>query len=671
MPTGPREDITVRVGAQRGRAGHLPAVLRRLTRAGGQMARPTCLAVLAMVLIGAALLRFTGLDREGRWGDEYHQTRSYDLPLSYPHYVVLAAREQRQPPADYLIGWLLAKVHRSDWVRRAPAAFFGVLGVALCFALTRRVLAPGEGIIAACLVALAPLHWALSREARPYTIATAAMLVMLLTMERALSQPTRRRLITYAAAAYAFTLTRSLLSLVILLAIGISLTLAWAGGRLRHGQRLETLSHRDHRGLRERFGAFLFFSVSSVSSVASHNPGGQAALKSIHRVGIATLLVGVAAIPMFFFLASGNVYTVLSPAGAALATVLGQPWPQRLAANFATWTAMPRDMFGEGYLIVMAFALLGLVRLWQERRTLSLAGRLILGVMLLSGPLYLLVYSTAVTFHPINTRYAMFLIPILSILAGVGFIGLVRGLWRIAPAHVGLSHLASAVALAVLLASPMHKTLGLTNHFFRPDWRGCAAYLETRVSPRDVIIVFQDRPLSRPQATFWGKYDWPTSMARPLAEPAWSLASSESHWQRLAKQAGQVYLVIRRSVRAGPRDAYLARGLHEAPHGTTLTKFRGLDLLTISTPADSAIDRMIQACDILVSIPKKHADSDAIPLALRSRLELLAGRLPSAVESFDRARQLVPPRLSDWFSARLAIHVDALDGTAEVALADR
>ena len=664
MPTSPPEERVVRVGARCAQ----PVTLST---------RLPILAVLTIVLIGASLLRFTGLDREGRWGDEYHQTRSYDLPLTYPHYVVLAARDQRQPPADYLIGWLLAKVHRSDWMRRAPAAFFGVLGVALCFALTRRMFAPGEGIIAACLVALAPLHWALSREARPYTIATAAMLVMFLAMERALSEPTRRRLIIYAAAAYAFTLTRSLLSLVVLLAIGMALTLAWAIVRLREGQRQGILSHRDHRGLREKFGSFLFFSVASVFSVASPNPGSQgalrrqAALRPIRRVGMATLLVGLAAIPMFLFLASGDVYTVLSSSSAALGTVLGQPWPQRLAANLATWTTVPRDMFGDGFLIVITFVLLGLVRCWRERRALSPAGRLILGVMLLSGPLYLLVYSTAVTFHPINTRYALFLIPILSILAGVGFIGLVRGLRRIAPGYVGLRGLASSVALAVLLASPMHKTLSLTNHFFRPDWRGCAAYLETRVSPRDVIIVFQDRPLSRPQATFWGKHDWPASMARPLAEPAWSLVSSQSHWQRLTKQDGQVYLVIRRTVRAGPRDAYLARGLKEAPHGTTLTKFRGLDLLTLSAPADSAIDRMIQACDILISIPKKHADSDAIPLALRSRLELLAGQRPSAAESFDRARQLVPPRLSDWFSARLAVHVDALNGTAEVAAADR
>lgn len=599
------------------------------------------IAALALILAGAGLLRLSGLDREGRWGDEYQQTRSYDLPLTYPHYVVMAAKQQGQPPLDYLIGWLLTRVHRSDWMRRMPAAVFGILGVALCFALTRRMFSPPAGLVAAGLLAVAPLHTALSREVRPYTIAMAAMLLALLAMERALSQPVRRRLIVYAVVAYVFTLTRGLLPLVVLLSIGVSLTLVWV---------LPALSGKRPTEFRHTQGW----------------PEG-----AIRRVWFTTLLVGLAAVPMVFFLVSGNPYTVLNSAGRTAGTLRGQPLFERLSVNLAAWADLPRDIFGEAYAVVLAFVFLGLLRLWREVRRArgpSPTSRLILGVMLLSGPLYLIVYSATVSFHPINTRYGMFLTPILSIIAALGFVQITQWLRQIAPERIGLRVLASTVVLSILVASPMHMTLRRMNYFSRPDWRGCAARLEPTVSPNDVIVVFQDRPLLEPQATFWGKYDWPVSMARPLAEPLWSLASSESHWQRLTKQDGQVYVVIRREVRAGPEDIYLSYGLAEAPSGATLEKFRGLDLLTLRSPADSAVGRLIQACNLLASMPKEHADSDAMVLALRSRLELLGGQFAFAVESYDRAQQLVPAGLSDWFADSMADHITALNQARKVAL---
>ena len=42
---------------------------------------------------------------------------------------------QWQPPLDYVLGWAVSKIEASDYLRRTPAAFFGVTGVAACFLL--------------------------------------------------------------------------------------------------------------------------------------------------------------------------------------------------------------------------------------------------------------------------------------------------------------------------------------------------------------------------------------------------------------------------------------------------------------------------------------------------------------------------------------------------------
>ena len=70
----------------------------RRARPAAQAGRWPINAALVMILAGAGLLRLGGLDREGRWGDEYFQTMQYDMS---PHYVVLGARTNNQPPLAF------------------------------------------------------------------------------------------------------------------------------------------------------------------------------------------------------------------------------------------------------------------------------------------------------------------------------------------------------------------------------------------------------------------------------------------------------------------------------------------------------------------------------------------------------------------------------------------
>ena len=580
---------------------------------------------IAAILIAASFLRFSGLDREGRWGDEYWQTRAYDLPITYPHYVVMAAHEHGQPPLDYLLGWTLAKFARSDWVRRAPSAFFGVVGVALCFLLVRRLTSPVEALIAAALLTVSPLHWTLSQEARPYTICTALLLLVLWTLARALTRPDRRRLLVFAAACYGMVLTRGMLPYVVLLAIGITLTV---GLLLRRGEAQTT---------------------------------GSAEFRALRRVWATTVLVGLAAVPVLVFLMYGNGFITFTTAGRQNGALFGAPFLDRLALNASIWTELPIHMFGPSAPVILVLAVAGIVLCVRRRNALSLSARYTLASVAIAPVLYLLTYTAAVSFHPINDRYGLFVVPIVAIFAAIPVAAVVVRFARSAQARPVLAWTAGLAVVILLLASPAASTFGRTRQYFRPDWRGCAEFLEDRVTPEDVIIVFQDRPLGRPQMTFWGKYDWPREMDKPLAEPAWTLASSEPHWQRLAAKTGYPYIVIRYDLEPGLKDDYLNHGLTEAPPGMTLKKFRSLDLLTRS-PRDPnhMTGRLIRACDDLIAIPKQHADSNVMLYVLRSRIELLANDPTAAACSLELAKKAKPNRLSQWFDDAVAIHADAL-----------
>lgn len=123
--------------------------------------------VVALVLTAAGL-RLHGLDRESLWVDEYRQVSTYALPFG--QMIDSSFRLQRQTPLDYAIGWVVFRIHPSDFAMRLPAAIFGIAAVPVLYLLSRRLFSPQVALVAAAALAVSPLHLQYSQEARPYAI---------------------------------------------------------------------------------------------------------------------------------------------------------------------------------------------------------------------------------------------------------------------------------------------------------------------------------------------------------------------------------------------------------------------------------------------------------------------------------------------------------------------
>ncbi|NJL94773.1 MAG: phospholipid carrier-dependent glycosyltransferase [Anaerolineae bacterium] len=147
---------------------------------------------LPVLVIGlAAGWRLHELPRQSFWHDEGNTLRlvQRDVPD-----LLAAVRPDIHPPGYYLLlkGWTgLAGEH--EFGLRTYSAFWGVLAVALTYALGARLYARAAGILAALLVAVNPLAVYYSQEARMYAqLAGLAVLGMWLLARFVSAHPARR-----------------------------------------------------------------------------------------------------------------------------------------------------------------------------------------------------------------------------------------------------------------------------------------------------------------------------------------------------------------------------------------------------------------------------------------------------------------------------------------------
>lgn len=562
---------------------------------------------LTLILVLAAAMRLYGLDREGFWGDEYAQVSQYAFP---PHYTVYHALKYHAfGPIDFLVGWVAYRISPSVWMLRLPAAMWGIASVALCYLLVKRLASWREGLVAAALLGLCPLQLVLSQEVRPYSVCLAFLLMTLVLFLRAHEKPSAARVAAFGIVAYLSTLTRTFTPAMFLLVIGGVLTAALLSSR--------------SSGLRRQ---------------------------ALRRLWLATLLAGLAALPMVAILIHWDEVASFADAPTPNFNEVDVRPFHRIVDDAAT---LARAMIGSYGPLVLGLAVAGVIMVVRGRRQHTTGQRCAWAIMILIAPVFLLIYVKCSGLIAMKGRYAFSFMPIIAALAALPTVavwGWIRQSSLRSTATRGV--LCGCVGIAIL-AYPAVMSADEMAGFRRRDWRGLAAYLEGRAADEDVAMVLTEIPFGQNQSTFFSKYDRGLT-ASPLAHPLWVFAYSDTHFEKLLARPGRCYLVIAYPTPPQRRDDYLSTGLTAAPDGMELVKFRGLDLVFRNTASLGGPEAILSVLDDMLAIPRRHPSTNAIPLSLKARMLLRMGNKRQAAEAFRTARGLVPDMHRPYFDRATA-----------------
>lgn len=167
-------------------------------RARPEAVRPLALAVAGIALAGGAVLRFWALGRQGFWYDE--SVTAWLLRGSPGQMLAAIPHTESTPPLYYLLAWLWARVAGgTEWGLRSLSALAGVATIAFAGLAARELVGRRAALVATVLVAVNPLLWWYSQEARSYSLLTAASAAGLWAFARWRAHPTGGRLVTWAA----------------------------------------------------------------------------------------------------------------------------------------------------------------------------------------------------------------------------------------------------------------------------------------------------------------------------------------------------------------------------------------------------------------------------------------------------------------------------------------
>ena len=422
-------------------------------------------AALGLLLVAFAL-RLLRLDAQDIWWDEARNISVSLLPLRH---IAPAPELDIHPPLYfYLLHVWTSLAGASAFSTRLLSVWFGVLAAALTFALARSLSADrGQGRMAALLAlsvaAFSPFAVGEAQETRMYTLTWAVLAAGLLALQRALARPHERR---------RWALVAVLLAAAVATHYGVGLVLpAWAVFALvwavrgpQRGRRLALLTATGlaAAALLLPLAPVMLRQIPGYTNPNLHAPTGGNYVGELARV----FTVGPA-----------------SSSGATGSAALGWVWLALVGGGALAGVFIKR---GEG----------GRIR----REHLALLAAWLAGGLALY-------YGVLLRRSAFDPRYISFVLPPLWALSGWALAGW-RRLGRAAPWIAGLALAAITVpGLRADLYDPAN---------FREDMRGVTAWLATRATPDDIILVDQRYPFG----FYWQR--WNNDPAGvPPAEPSW------------------------------------------------------------------------------------------------------------------------------------------------------
>lgn len=123
-------------------------------------------AILSLILLVAAAIRFAWLSYESLWYDELYVVWARKLPLDRLIPEILASEH---PPLFNIIGLFWGSIDQNEYWARLPSVLFGVVTVLLVYLVAREFFNRRTGLWAAAFAALSPLLVWYSRDATSYS----------------------------------------------------------------------------------------------------------------------------------------------------------------------------------------------------------------------------------------------------------------------------------------------------------------------------------------------------------------------------------------------------------------------------------------------------------------------------------------------------------------------
>lgn len=416
--------------------------------------RVTAILLIGIVCLGA-FLRLNQLGAKSLWMDELTQVQRCYQAGSLQGLTYLAA-EQSQPPLDYAIGFLIARVYEfglmGEAVFRLPAALYSVVMILLVFVIGTTVAGRGAALLASLFVAMSPGLVAYAQEVRPYALFFLLYLCVVAVLYRAVRFNHPFDWVALCVCTFLMLVSKALAPVAVAISMGVSLAICspWLARGSGNGPRRSAV---------------------------------------VKLLGKAACAIGVAAIAFIPFL---RVAVALTSPLVRDTFELGELAADALDFDrlFAIAGSVYPRMFGESWPVVLVLYLVGAYMACRSRRSRPWA--LFIVVLSAVEPVMHCGLFSAVAgpVVPLKSRYVLHSMPLVLIVAGMGLVAAARAVWARSRA-AGV--LCAAVPAGLILASEVR---GLSAYYATPksDYRAIGAYIARDVRRTDDVLLFYFTP---------------------------------------------------------------------------------------------------------------------------------------------------------------------------------
>lgn len=552
-------------------------------------------------------LRLWNLGEESLFVDELRQVSHYGAP---PSRIVLGAAQQGQPPLDYLIGGALHRLGLAGsdaWVR-VPAALFGAASVVAMGFLCARAMGPRVGLLAAAMLAVCPLHVAMSQEARPYTILLFLMLVTLLAYLRARDANTSGRWAAFGAAFVLMLMCRWDWPNFVAMGLVIHAAMAWLLSR--RGDSNERQGESRRLVFLGTTIALAYAIYSPVFALICHETGGAVQWESPGSLIVSRAVFDLReAFAAVVFGYTERTYSALS----------GPMW--------ALWAVGTAAIVGAGIAITRLFSGRG-----ENRESIAL-----LTAVLIPLPIvYALVYATISVADAKPQYFLPMTIPLCS-MAALGISAIARSAAQRSRA-VGA---VTSIALISVMLAPMARASWTTVATLdKRDWRGALSLIGREADPDSAFAMIgadtvpSSLRLAIPNRVRYVGRSLPITL---IEEPLDNHVFDTKSW---LNEATRVWILVHKDRFATGIDQVTIPAA-PPPHEGVIHDFRGVFVVELRGRG-SGFDRFMDALDWLYEeLPPGR--SLVAPALLRARWLAAQGRERQAAEWFDIARNQCGP----------------------------